>query len=345
MSLDIYLHNKRRYIKLIGGTLTSSIEKKTREPETKNIMLVTHNARLRCLLEDIKGDLMESYRKRNNVKEIRFKNTCMLKISLMAKNHKGFIELAYEGSVNTRKSGAYFISPLSMSAKSVDNKIERELKDVELKNVEFLPVEFDLKTLGVNTGNIEHNYNIFLIRHGEATHNVTKLNIKFDTNLTNNHDYSGVKQAENAGNVLLQILNKIDANKKIDVVLCSYLQRTMQTSAIIMKILGDDRVLLKDIRVLPCAHELKYSDGGKCDNKIQILAPENRTWCTLKDNKNYKCVDKVIGYNINWDYYHKFKSDKGDCSKTNMIKFLLENNDKEKSIIESADKYPLLKNV
>jgi broad specificity phosphatase PhoE len=148
----------------------------------KNIILVTHNARMRCFLEDVIKEQMNLYRFENSVKEIRFKNSSilLLRITNEHKNTTSRLSLVYDGEVNKPKPGAYFVSK------------QVQYNKTNIKYIVFKDVEINLKF----NINIDQNYNIYIIRHGEATHNTTKINVHRDTNLTTD----GIKQAENVSN-------------------------------------------------------------------------------------------------------------------------------------------------
>src|SRR5436190_182528 len=104
---NLYEMNKKKYLNddLAGGV----------DSKQTNIIVATHNARLRCFLEDVMKNKMNEYRKNNNVTEIRLKNCAILKLEISdvksSKDYKTVISLFHEGTVNKPKKGAYFVTP------------------------------------------------------------------------------------------------------------------------------------------------------------------------------------------------------------------------------------------
>lgn len=131
------------------------------EKETKNILLVSHNARMRCLLEDVIKNKMNYYKDTFNVKEIRFKNTAVLLIKI--RNNKAILSLAYEGNVNKPKKGAYFVTTDIPSTNNKGSFVKFEDININIRKLVTLPIMY--------------NYNIYIARHGEATHNTAMLNL------------------------------------------------------------------------------------------------------------------------------------------------------------------------
>ena len=67
-------------------------------PQDRNILLVTHNGRMICFLEDIITKKMSEYRTRMKVDEIRFKNGAVLLLEINKTQKK--LSLIFEGIVN-----------------------------------------------------------------------------------------------------------------------------------------------------------------------------------------------------------------------------------------------------
>ena len=294
-----YLKYKIKYLELkskIGGG------------STYNNLLVTHNSRLRCFLEDI--GLMSIIKKKyaiDSKTEIRFKNCSILKISLTQNSTDFTIEMVYEGFVNKRK-GIYFVTS----------------NDPINKTDLIFPKEtISLSKLGINSSKIVNNYNFYVVRHGEGSHNVVQyINLNTDTQLTN----KGIDQAKIAGNELAKFLNK--DNSKINFLFSSKLYRTRETLSIMVDqidILNKDKNLeKKDIIILPCSHELSYYQDGNCDIKSRNVAipPENITLCnvtTCSIDKPSKCC-KVANHISDWSFYNSFYKDGNHCADTNMFK-------------------------
>lgn len=270
-----------------------------------NIIMCTHNARLRCFLEDVLGDLMKAYRTQKNVDEIRLKNCCVLKLDLSNGSPYAMISLEYEGDVQNRKAGAYFVSP----------KKDRSLVPVD--DVEFVPISFSIEKLGLKSDQIQRDYHIYMIRHGEAEHNLKgSLHLKKDTLLTSDRSKSddGIRQTLRAAAELKTLLGR----NKVEYAFCSELKRTRQTLSLLMRTIGIKTKMI----VLPCSSELKYSDQGRCDSINQgffsIIPAENKEVCS-QNPKGDMCsvIDQIP---VDWTHYNKFfKIDKKNCSNRTMI--------------------------
>ncbi|VBB18983.1 histidine phosphatase family protein [Yasminevirus sp. GU-2018] len=298
---------KKDLAPILDDSAVTNINKVIESKKPINLLLVTHNARLRCFLEDVLGDLMKSLRTQNNVDEIRFKNCCILRLSLKRGMSKGVIELVYEGDVMNRKEGAYFRTP-STKAKEGD--------------VDFLPFEFGLDTLNIVPASVKEDYNIYIVRHGEAEHNLKgSLHLTKDTLLTSNSKKQddGVRQAVRAGSALASILN----GDNIKTVFVSELKRTRQTLSVMMRQMG----IRKDMIVLPCSNELKYSEGGRCDaigkSQFALVPAENKAVCP--ENMSGDMCTVVDGFKVDWGHYMNFKKDSTvSCADRNMIQIMLD---------------------
>ena len=334
-----------------------------------NVLIVTHNARMRCFLDSLQQifdvntentvtNIMK-YKLANSkvaVKEIRFMNGSILKVTLYKGSLKGIISLFYNGDVNNRKDGLYFVNaPTTNPTDTV-----------------FGVYEFDY-TKSFNIGPVETEINFYIVRHGEGTHNL-KDNPKYynfitrsgtDPNLT----FDGEMQAKKAGNFIRDTQPPI----KFDVVFVSRLNRTRQTAYLILKNSNNIGTNTKFI-VLPCSHELQYyensSNKTNCDSKNYLIpvAPENvgncqsekktldtcTTECCVftmtyfdKDNYRQQILDskkipqenkKIItdeietqksfdspntdtNIMVDWNFYNQFYYvNKNHCSYTNMIR-------------------------
>jgi hypothetical protein len=183
-------------------------------------------------------------------------------------------------------------------------------------------------------------YIFILIRHGQATHNLyntlTKIQslYKKDTLLTE----EGETQARKTGEFLKKYL--LNKKLKINYIFTSDLKRTRQTMTLVvdhMKLKG-----MKEMIVLPCAHEISHSKEKICDRKIALnLSGENKMRCSPEkcvsnnsDDSSHTdlyCCSVVYGNTklaVNWIYYQDFYEGKRDdlytinnsCFDTNMIK-------------------------
>ena len=282
--------------------------------ETCNSLIVTHNSRLRCFLEDVAGDFFKEYialisknlNKHNtgkikNIDEIRFKNCCILKICFQ--KDKVSIEMIYEGVVNNRKKTGYYFTNNLYS-----------MVDIPFLKIDNIP----LSKFNLSEGDLKKNYNFYIVRHGEGTHNINKniIKIERDPVLT----VEGNKQAIDAGKILAK------ENIKFDYLFSSKLFRTRETIAGIMNEIDKNSKL--NIIILPCSHELNFFKNGKCDsnNKGKPIAFENTTSCNVQTcsiDKPNKCC--IIGNFISdWTYYNTFYKENKHCSDTNMFKLAIE---------------------
>jgi len=236
-----------------------------------NVILVSHNARMRCFLEDFFKEDMNKFREIANEEkdiEIRFNNgaTLLLTIepNIEANNVKYTLELIYDGGkVKNPKKGAYFTNPLSTQPASTSETVYIKFHNINTTR--------HLDLIG------RRNYKIYIIRHGHAQHNKKfSIHMTNDTLLTN----KGIAQAKLVGTEL----NKIPSFK-IDYLFASKLKRTRQTLKYIIFGLDDNlksQIKNKQIIILPCSHELGYTINGKCDNlpKSSTLFPrENENVC------------------------------------------------------------------
>lgn len=344
---DKYIYNKTNYINLKGGA------------DEETIILVTHNARLRCFVTDISGQ--NNPNKDQRFKEIRFKNCCILKLTLRKEDTNAALEMIYSGSIEegSAKMGegqAYYVKNHTVSKQNA----------VPNQEVVFKPISFDIKLLNMKANDIKRDYNIYLIRHGEAEHNVdpSRRNFKRDTLLTPN----GINQTREAADALIKYFRESNNEIRIRFYFCSELKRTRETMGYILekaylnkyKNENDkvDEQTLKMI-VLPCAHEIKFDKAGKCDQKRQgIRAPENMQIC-----RNGKIVSKQVHFgltkrvydqcqyiyivlhdqndeyvkkikvNVDWKYYNNFLKE-NNCKKSNMIKAMIAYINQLKKLIE-----------
>lgn len=295
-----YLKYKYKYLQLQKGG----------EQNIVNSLLVTHNGRIRCLLDLIKMPAIDERTK----KEIRFMNCCILLLSITKDGYT--LSLEYEGNLakesleKAKKEGRKYYS------KTKNDDIFVEFKEQTKPNTSLL------QDIGDKT------YNFYIIRHADGVHNSMKAFEKaFSSNVTDAElSNEGIKQAEIAKEFL--------KTSQIDYLYVSDLKRTRQTLAILIK--DKNEIKSTEVVVLPCAHELDYVKGGLCDGDQGIkgaLSYENKPKCST-DNKI--CTDvccRVNNLPINWSLYRAFY-DEGTriahgqnakrCRDTNMIKQALE---------------------
>lgn len=328
-------------------------------PDTqKTSILVSHQARIKCYLNKFKSQFPEG-------KINRFMNGCILKLTrevetsreaILSRNDNAWIEtieLVHDGEIGEKKPDyIYYSTDGSESPTDVKG---------QYKIIQFPILKRPLSEKETIKHNPNKTYVFYIIRHGQAEHNVKEewgtskqLSSKNrDTSLTINGDSSGQKQAQRAGQSLYNLLNKNnDNNNKSfpsshDVTLfVSDLKRTRQTlQNIIYGItitspdIGLDSQI--NVNVLPCSHELAYNKNGDCDGVKSIFAVspvENTMDCTICGESicedNPLCNKLTLGninIKFNWDKYKTFyqgtRTNPGKqrkhCKDTNMITFAI----------------------
>ena len=170
----------------------------------------------------------------------------------------------------------------------------------------------------LNINSINYDINIYIIRHGEGTHNLTdawsliKKSVVSDPRLTDAGKNQAKTAAENnAGNILNNI--------KFNGVFSSKLKRTRET---IVEVLKNNKTSInKLIVVLPCAHELKYKDDGNCDGRQLLTTRENKHDCSKHD-----CL-KEEDFSVDWNFFNNFYKVKSKCRNYNFIQLLLHKTD------------------
>jgi hypothetical protein len=203
----------------------------------------------------------------------RFKNGCVLEFKITTSNIQ--VKLIYDGIVDEEKPKyVYYVSPSSApDPKVAAGKYQTTLfKDINIPNVMY----------NVSPG---YTYVFYLIRHGQAAHNVLKgMSKKWgsiavsstykDTSLTN----AGVQQAIEIGQKLQVTLD--EQQQKIDYLFASDLKRTRQTLYYILQPMDSDPALRhKQINILPCSEELNYTANKNCDSSQWVSPNENISLC------------------------------------------------------------------
>jgi hypothetical protein len=225
----------------------------------------------------------------------------------------------------------------------------------------FEEINFNLTNLGLTIPR-DKEYVFYVIRHGQAEHNVknsmgisSTMGMKYDTNLT----VLGKVQAGNAAIELDNILKEKNDNT-IDFFFSSDLVRSRQTirsmlsemstsytekpniiessdneSSPSLSPIPDQKII-----VLPCASEVEtVGDGtGNCDsaNAIGGLARENYPICTKANIATCNLIDNIP---VDWSFYLEFYggltrrdymnplnrfNTKKRCRETNMISCAIE---------------------
>lgn len=234
-------------------------------------IIFTHQARIRCLISLLNSDI--------NKKVHRFKNGAVLKVtvkknSLEQKKWNVTINQVYNGELD---------------GDSEDNDSESESKNDQIggKKKKYYVLNPTLETetkLGEIEGelsgadiNDNKTYEFYIVRHGEATHNIRKglkkrvgQIYKQDSDLTVN----GIKQAYNTGKFLKSLI------KEDTTLFASDLKRTHQT---LYYALHGAEQGSKTVYILPCSHELNHQKDGRCDGGEGFTPSENVSTTFPKD--------------------------------------------------------------
>jgi broad specificity phosphatase PhoE len=299
------------------------------------IGIVTHNGRIKCLLESIGVKIMRQNAK-NKKEEMRFKNCAI--ISLTIKNNNLTVKLEYDGEIgeNAKNSEYYYFTTSETNSKNIhfdDVSYNKLYNDDVLKKLQ-LPLDTNNKV-------------IYIIRHGDGVHNKMNFSQKFGTKLSPSQslvDASltdlGKTQAENAGLALKNVV--------FNYLFVSDLKRTRETLSTILINIKKANITQKkiaayarnDVYVLPCSHELKYNKSGDCDGSQKLfnikIADENKTSCKINTldtnncNNIYRFTEKSLS--INWKYYKEFYNEQmrnddlsahnNNCANINMISMI-----------------------
>jgi broad specificity phosphatase PhoE len=305
-----------------------------------NVLVVTHNSRLRKLLKTLgHADFTNPH---------RFKNCAILKLTFNKHvfQYKNVLDCQYTYSLELIYDGE-----LGSDAKTKGKTYYDQKKFTKITN-QKLP--FDINSA------FGSEINIFLVRHGEGIHNTFNWLNKGWANFKNTFNIqqplkdalltkdlsSGVQQAKNAAkklhDSLLQLLQSYQLNNStIEFVYASRLRRSFTTAALFIHIFTNLKSkITQDIKILPCAHELT----GDNDNQI-YESLENKSICTnlktretkqcdpnclIEDNVNNCNVDTLITqYKLKLDWtlfdatFTKGKTEKNVCTTENMIQILI----------------------
>jgi hypothetical protein len=258
----------------------------------------------------------------------RFKNGCILEFKITTSNIR--VKLVYDGIVDEEKPKyVYYVSPGSApDPKAAAGKYQTTLfREINIPNVMY----------NVSPG---YTYVFYLIRHGQAEHNVLKgMSKKWgalavssaykDTSLTN----TGVQQAIQIGQKLQVILD--EQHQEVDYLFASDLKRTRQTLYYILQSIDSDPALRhKQINILPCSEELNYTANKNCDSSQWATPNENISLCNpFKDYAKAGLPDlcqNERGNYASWKNYTAFygtgtrknpgKYKPQQCRDTDMIK-------------------------
>ena len=277
-----------------GNLVIHSIELLTSVITTNNI-IVTHNGRIRCILSDIMRSISYPINHR-----LKFKNCCILLLSLS--KTKGLLssslKLIYPGEVNGKNHHHY------------------ESSDIDY-DFDHQQTELILRILYIRQEDICGSINFFIVRHGEGFHNTVGLLGKAAGVLSGEtHDAllseDGYNQSINAGRFLNEYI--LRNNIFINNLFCSDLRRTRQTLGYMLLTITNILTDVKQIIILPCAHELDPKNGGNCDSKQGLFtAPENQMICSTGLDEDGQCdslccfvSNDEVSIPVNWKHYLEF---------------------------------------
>lgn len=317
-------------------------------PQKYTSLIVSHQARIRCLMhmygigiisepETTRSDLEEPLLPRQRPppgeggivigggdakigQVASFKNTAVLRLVITRATISA--SLVVSGIIDPAedKPGyTYFVRPDEMGNSEV-SYTEIPFSDMSVDN-RFYP------EVGDDT------YEFYLVRHGQADHNILKGMSKAFSNKDTSVTAKGEKQASQTGKILSDLIAKTPEYGMPLYLFGSDLRRTRQTMIQIIKTfpaLSEDSMNDGEkIIILPCAHELKYStSSGKCDAGQGMMPTpnENISTCTREAcrsdgwvNRSYKPtylrhgLRKSAGhkqnYDNDWIAYYDFYGD------------------------------------
>ncbi len=280
-------------------------------------VIASHQARIRCFLHNY---IIQYAKENNNINLVtnlnnspsihRFQNGSIIKFEVNSKQIK--INLLYNGEIDEEKpTYIYYVKPGTKDTKAAEGKYQiQEFPEITLQNYDI-------------TSKKNINYVYYLIRHGQAEHNlltgIKKMTSSKNTSLTK----IGEKQAQTTGKELFKIIGQ----QPIDFIFASDLSRTHQTIGLIISEIKNN-VYNNKIIILPCSHELSYTKKSNCDYDVSYFNTPNENISTcgeLDKNSINKCKD-IYNIPIDWTFYlsyyngtRKNSKNKKNCTDINMI--------------------------
>ena len=289
--------------------------------KTYRSIIVSHQARLRCFLHDYLINNNDQSNSRSNSSDSydsgvtdvesvsssgseskggggglhRFQNGCVIKLIITSTSLS--LELVYNGSIDEEKpTYTYYVKPGTIDEKAKQGKYQIE----ELHPI-FIKVNFE----HINPSN---TFEFYLIRHGQAEHNVLKGMSKAFSNKNTKLTEDGRAQALSSGKHLKDIVR----GKEIDYLFASDLNRTSETMGHFLKGFNN-QLMSKSIVILPCSHELTYTKNSHCDGHQGITPNENISTCepgktgkTLLTRQTIDSCDTIGDLRLDWSFYSKF---------------------------------------
>jgi broad specificity phosphatase PhoE len=227
-----------------------------------NILITTHSKRLRQFLNKY------FY---NFNKKMHFMNCCVLKLKSQENPYVVRCEMIYDGEIDDyeeRKTDKYF-----------DSKTFNDLKIFSSK----LQIPANITVYLIRHGQAYHNLNSGLSRYIRIAHNNIILK---DPQLTQ----IGITQSLECGSALREHITNKDKNYFF----CSKYLRTRETLSHIMTILN----IIDKIRVLHYTHEIKSLNSNDFNDFYK-----NKHKCDINSDREKQKCDKVNNIKIDWKYF------------------------------------------
>jgi hypothetical protein len=290
--------------------------------KTYTSLIVSHQARIRCLMhmygigiiskpeythsfnetyaaQNLEEPLLSGFRGEVGIviggggakpgQVASFKNAAVIRLVINRDTISA--SLVVSGTIDAKedKPGyTYFVRPDEMGNRDV-SYTEIPFSDKSVDN-RFYP------EVGDDT------YEFYLVRHGQADHNILKGMSKAFSNKDTSITQKGMQQATRTGEILRDLIAETPEYGMPLYLFGSDLIRTRQTMIQIIQTLPplseDSMDDGEKIIILPCAHELKYStSSGKCDAGQGMMPTpnENISICTREGcgsagsvNRSYK---------------------------------------------------------
>jgi broad specificity phosphatase PhoE len=297
---DKYLKYKIKYLNYLN------LKTQFGSGNTYTSIIVTHNGKLRCLLDKLGFSDNENH----NTREKKFMNCVILKLEITSNQMS--IKMIDQG--NLSKDDKYSLKPyFTTFDKILDNGLP------EVGNNKFI---------------------FYLIRHGDGTHNKAKIrgtNEKIiDPSLTKIGEEQcievGRKLSAHLENWTLDPQGKA-ANSEVNFLFVSELVRTRQSLYYILKGGIDFKPIYEKFNkviVLPCSREIVYLTDS-CDVN-QASTQENEMLCNPEISENLDYCNNLPPINLNsnnllidWSYYTDFHGIQNikrsaNCKDTDMIR-------------------------
>jgi 2-hydroxy-3-keto-5-methylthiopentenyl-1-phosphate phosphatase len=286
-------------------------------------VIASHNARIRCFFD--------KFFRENQ--EIRVKNCAIFRFVVDSRNIS--IEMVHSGQLDPNENKAdrkYYVA--GEGDKNPSSVVEEII--FEKKTLPFEKLGITSSVMIKEYFELFDSYVFYIVRHGQGVHNLSgATHLILDTDITP----LGEKQAVIAGEKLCKVMRK-NNEQIINNAFASDLVRTRQTIIGLYKGIVNvepNFVFPKTIIILPCSHELKYSEKGNCDKTasfFKVGTRENDPKCSnssvsLPQNKisnpNSECSQlrfNNMNIQIDWSHYMRRNNNKMrgfDCSTVNMV--------------------------